>query len=90
MSEVIAREFNNRWKHANWKMITADGIQSDMPKVVESVLVNVYGNVISVPIFVAESVSKQVILCHTWKPYPGQWQSNPDDGRCEITIPVVA
>jgi hypothetical protein len=58
--------------------------------VMESVSVNVYVNVISVPISVAESISKQVILQHPLEIYPAQYQSNLDDGRCEITIAVFA
>jgi hypothetical protein len=55
MSEEVPREFNIGWKHADWKTITADGNQSNLPKVAVSVQVNVHGIIIPVPIFVAKS-----------------------------------
>jgi hypothetical protein len=61
-SAEVARELNIGWKCADWKMITANGNESDLLKVAESVPVNVHGIVIPVAISLARSGSEQVIL----------------------------
>ena len=53
MREDVARELNIRWKHANWKRITANGNQCDLMRMAESVPVNDHGIVIPVPIQLA-------------------------------------
>jgi hypothetical protein len=89
MSEEVARELNIGWKHADWKMITADGNRFDLSKVAESVPVNVHGIVIPVPIFLARSGFEKVIMGRPWETYAPKCERNLDDGSCEITISAV-
>jgi len=61
LSEEITRELNLWLKSADWKMITANGNWSDLPKVAETMLVNIHRIIVSVPIFLAKSRSKLVV-----------------------------
>ena len=89
MSEEVARELNIELKHADWKMITADGNRLDLSKVAESVPVDVHGIVIPVPIFLATSGSEQVIVRRPWESYARKCEKNLDEGSCEITISAI-
>jgi len=89
MHEWITRELNIRWKRANWKLITANGNGSDLPKVAESVPVHVDGIVIPVPVFLAISGSEEVILGRHWETYTRKCERNLNAGSCEISIPAV-
>jgi hypothetical protein len=62
MSTGVAGELNNRWKHADRKMMTTVGNWSDESKVAESVPVRAHVITILAHSFVAKSGSEQVIL----------------------------
>jgi len=88
-SEEVARELNKGWKRADWKMVTADGNQSDLMRVAESERINVNGMIIPMGIILAESGSEQRILGRPWETYTRNCERNLDDGRWEIIIPAV-
>jgi hypothetical protein len=88
-SEEVARELNIGWKHAHWKMITADGNQSNLSMVGESMPVNAHGIISPMSISGAKSGSEQGILGHPWATYAQKCKRNLDDGRCEITILTI-
>ena len=89
ISKEVARELNIGWKFADWEVIPANGNQSDLSKVAESVPVNVHGIVIPVPIFLAKSGCEQVILGRPWETYTRKCERNLDNSSCEITISAV-
>jgi hypothetical protein len=89
VSEEVAREVTIGWKCADWKMITADGNQSDLLKVVEFVTINVHGIVIPIPIFFTISGSEHVILGRRWERYARKCERNLADGSVKITISAV-
>jgi len=70
-------------------MITADGHQSDLSKVAESMPVNFHDIVIPVPIFLARSRSEQVFMGRPWETYARKCERNQHDGSCEITISAI-
>jgi hypothetical protein len=51
MSDEVTRDLNTGWKCVNWMMITADGNQTDLSKMTESVPVDVNGIAISMLFF---------------------------------------
>jgi len=88
-SEEVTREFSIRWKHANRKMIAADGNWSNSTKVAESLSINIHGITISFHIYSAKSTSEQVIIRHRWEQYAGKCERKVDNGRCKITISAI-
>jgi len=81
VSAEVARELNMGWKGANWKIITANGNQSDLMKVAKSVPVNVLDIIILMPMIEAKSRFKKGMLrrpwetlCSKWWVGPGGWQ----------------
>jgi len=58
-------------------------------KVAESMPVNVHGTVISVHIFLAKSISEQVILGRPWETDAPKSERNLDNGSCKITFSAV-
>jgi len=69
MNEEVARELNISCKHADWKMITADGNWSNSMKVAQSIPLNGHGIIIPMPLFLAQSGFKQIIFGHAWETY---------------------
>jgi len=55
MSEEVGRVLNIGWKRDDCKTVTADGNQSDITKVAESIPDNFHGIVIPILIFIAKS-----------------------------------
>ena len=86
ISEDIAKNLGLGWKDVEGKMVTADGNRSDLTKIAESVLIEVHGFTLSVPVFLAPTVSEQVILGRPWEAHACKCERNHDDGSCEITL----
>jgi hypothetical protein len=89
MSEEVASELKIGWKHANWKMISADASWSDLSTGAESVPVSINCIVIPAPNILARSRSNQVIMGRPGETYARKCERNLDDGSCEITISAV-
>lgn len=70
-------------------MITADVNRSDLSKMAESMLVNIHGDVTTMPIFFAKSGSELVILGHPLETYARKCERNLHDGGCEIAFSGV-
>jgi hypothetical protein len=86
LSEEVACELNIWWKHADWKMITAGGNQSELSKMAYSMPVKVHAIVIAVHILLARSGSEQLNLGRPWETYSWLCKRNLGDGSCEMTI----
>lgn len=89
ISKEVARALNIGWKRDNWMVITGDGNQSALSKVVESVHINVHGMGISISIFLSESGSESVILRRPIETYARKCERNLANGSCGITILAV-
>ena len=61
------------WKGANWKIITANGNQSDLMKVAKSVPVNVLDIIILMPMIEAKSRFKKGMLRRPWETLCSKW-----------------
>ena len=74
------------WKEVEWKTVTGGGNHSDLTKVAESVPIEVHGVTLSVPVFLAPTGSRQVILSRPWEAHARKCVRDLDDGSCGITI----